>query len=76
MISKVLRTRLRQLPVEGGVKYKGLVHCFRTILKEEGIRAFYGGITAHMMRVVPNAAIMFCCYEVILHYGGVDNSKH
>ncbi|RHZ71065.1 hypothetical protein Glove_262g30 [Diversispora epigaea] len=72
---EVLRTRLRQLPEEGGVKYKGLIHCFKTILKEEGFWAFYGGITAHMMRVVPNAAIMFFCYEVILHYGGVNNSN-
>ncbi|CAG8541223.1 10786_t:CDS:2 [Diversispora eburnea] len=61
---EVLRTRLRQLPEEGGTKYKGLIHCFKTILKEEGFWAFYGGITAHMMRVVPNAAIMFFCYEI------------
>ncbi|CAG8780230.1 15998_t:CDS:1, partial [Racocetra persica] len=42
----------------------------------EGISAFYGGMTAHMMRVVPNAAIMFFCYESILHYGQVNNNNN
>jgi solute carrier family 25, member 33/36 len=27
----------------------------------------YGGMTAHMMRVVPNSAIMFFCYEFLTH---------
>ncbi|CAG8566853.1 9754_t:CDS:2 [Acaulospora morrowiae] len=71
---EVVRTRLRQLPSEGA-KYKGLVHCVKTIFKEEGFSAFYGGMTAHVMRVVPNAAIMFFCYELILQYGGVNNNS-
>lgn len=70
---EVIRTRMRQLPVDA--KYAGIIQCFKTILREEGISAFYGGMTAHMMRVVPNAAIMFFCYESILHYGDVYNNK-
>ncbi|KAF9094613.1 hypothetical protein BGX23_001867 [Mortierella sp. AD031] len=66
---EVLRTRMRQTPQGPNevVKYRGLRQTFGLILKEEGVGALYGGLTAHMMRVVPNAAIMFFCYEVILH---------
>ncbi|KAF8980081.1 hypothetical protein BGZ46_004640 [Entomortierella lignicola] len=68
---EVLRTRMRQTPQGNeAVKYTGLVQTFRLVLKEEGIAALYGGLTAHMLRVVPNAAIMFFCYEAILHRFG------
>ncbi|KAG9062989.1 hypothetical protein KI688_004589 [Linnemannia hyalina] len=65
---EVLRTRMRQTPGRGeDVRYTGLRQTFGLILKEEGAGALYGGLTAHMLRVVPNAAIMFFCYEAILH---------
>ncbi|CAO3665577.1 hypothetical protein G6F70_007471 [Rhizopus microsporus] len=67
---EVIRTRLRQ-PAENGVlKYTGLWQCLRLVAKEEGIAALYGGMTAHLLRVVPNAAIMFFCYEAIVHKFG------
>ena len=57
---EVVRTRLRQAPLQDGrLKYTGLVQCFSTIWKEEGIASLYGGLTPHMLRVVPSAAIMF-----------------
>ncbi|KAJ3205058.1 hypothetical protein HK099_000929 [Clydaea vesicula] len=66
---EVLRTRLRQSPdSSGNIKYKGLINSTKLILREEGIAAFYGGMTAHIMRVVPNAAILFFTYEVIVHW--------
>ncbi|KAK5674028.1 hypothetical protein LTS12_029646, partial [Elasticomyces elasticus] len=41
---EVVRTRLRQAPLEGGSpKYKGLLHCFRLVAKEEGLAGLYGG---------------------------------
>lgn len=77
---EVLRTRLRQVssqtqldPRSGKMitvdvsKYGGLVSCVKTILKEEGALAFYGGMSAHLIRTVPNTAIMFCCYEAIVY---------
>ncbi|PKK80059.1 mitochondrial carrier protein RIM2 [Rhizophagus irregularis] len=72
---EVIRTRMRQLPENGKVKYKGLIQCTKTIFREEGIAAMYGGMTAHLIRVVPNAIIMFFCYESILHYGGANKIK-
>lgn len=62
---EVVRTRLRQaptVPASGGkveMKYTGLAQCFRTIFKEEGMIGLYGGLTPHLLRVVPSAAIMF-----------------
>ena len=57
---EVVRTRLRQAPLQNGViKYTGLIQCFTTIWKEEGMASLYGGLTPHLLRVVPSAAIMF-----------------
>lgn len=57
---EVVRTRLRQAPLhDGRLKYTGLSQCFGSIWKEEGMIAFYGGLTPHLLRVVPSAAIMF-----------------
>ncbi|KAJ2678507.1 Pyrimidine nucleotide transporter, mitochondrial [Coemansia spiralis] len=68
---EVLRTRLRQPPDEKGmVKYRGLINTTKIIYKEEGVRGFYGGLTPHLLRTVPNAAIMFLSYELVLYYFG------
>lgn len=57
---EVVRTRLRQPPLENGRrKYTGLIQCFKAISKEEGVASFYGGLTPHLLRTVPSAAIMF-----------------
>ncbi|CAG8473606.1 8586_t:CDS:2 [Paraglomus occultum] len=67
---EVIRTRLRQPPEPNGkLKYTSIIQCVRTVAHEEGLTALYGGLSAHLMRVVPNAAIMFFCYEFILYYG-------
>ena len=60
---EVLRTRLR----ENNEKYRGLLQTAVRIAREEGLAAYYGGMTAHLMRVVPNSAIMFFCYEFLVH---------
>ncbi|PHH85710.1 hypothetical protein CDD83_42 [Cordyceps sp. RAO-2017] len=68
---EVARTRLRQAPVENGRhKYTGLVQCFQLVWKEEGMMGLYGGLTPHLMRTVPSAAIMFGMYEGILRFWG------
>ncbi|KAI9894898.1 MAG: hypothetical protein M1814_000118 [Vezdaea aestivalis] len=70
---EVVRTRLRQAPLQNGkLKYTGLVQCFKLTWKEEGMLGLYGGLTPHIMRVVPSAAIMFGMYEVILGALGTE----
>ena len=73
---EVVRTRLRQAPVDatGRVKYKGLWNCFVTVFREEGMGSLYGGLVPHMMRVVPSAAIMFGVYEGVLKGLGESSS--
>ena len=67
--SQVLRTRLRQPLVDGKVKYTGLWQTLRLVMAEEGAKSLYGGLSAHLMRVVPNAAVMYAIYEGILRWG-------
>ncbi|OAX36312.1 mitochondrial carrier protein RIM2 [Rhizopogon vinicolor AM-OR11-026] len=70
---EVLRTRLRQPSVNGVVKYTGLWQTLRTVIAEEGARSLYGGLSAHLMRVVPNAAVMYSIYEGFLRWGKQSN---
>lgn len=63
---QVLRTRLRQPLVNGTLKYTGLLQTFRLVLAEEGAHSLYGGLSAHLMRVIPNAAVMYSIYEAVL----------
>ena len=73
---EVVRTRLRQAPVDaaGNVKYRGLLNCFVTVFREEGMASLYGGLVPHMLRVVPSAAIMFSVYEGVVKSLGESSS--
>lgn len=66
---EVLRTRMRECLSNdlSKKKYTTIRHTVQCIVREEGIAALYGGMTAHLMRVVPNSAIMFFCYEFLVH---------
>ena len=44
---------------------KGFMQTLRVIAKEEGTRGLYGGMSIHLLRSVPNAAIMFVSFEVV-----------
>ena len=47
--------------------YRGIIHCTKTIIREEGLRGLYCGLGAHLVRVVPNSAIMFLVYEAVVN---------
>ncbi|KAI0024196.1 folate transporter/carrier [Xylariomycetidae sp. FL0641] len=47
-------------------KYKGVLMTFRTILREEGWRAFYAGMGVNMMRAVPAATVTMMTYEFMM----------
>ncbi|KAG5973634.1 hypothetical protein E4U55_000342 [Claviceps digitariae] len=49
-------------------KYKGIVMTFRTILREEGWRAFYAGLGTNMMRAVPAATVTMLTYEYVMRF--------
>lgn len=50
----------------GAVKYRGILATFRTILREEGWRAFYAGMGVNMMRAVPAATVTMMTYEYVM----------
>ena len=49
------------------------------IAKEEGRAGLYSGMGVHMLKVVPNSALMFLTYELVNHWLGgftvVDKSN-
>jgi solute carrier family 25, member 33/36 len=63
---EVVRTRLRQVD---GQKYTGILQTLRIVIKEEGWMGLYGGMAAHLLRTVPNAAIMFAIVEAMTDTG-------
>jgi solute carrier family 25 protein 33/36 len=64
---EVVRTRLReQTPIPGALpKYRGVLQSIKTIAREEGVRGLYSGMGMHLLRVVPNTAIMFLTFELV-----------
>ena len=54
-------------------KYKGVIRTFRTILHEEGWRAFYAGMGTNMMRAVPAATVTLLTYEFVMRE--LNNAK-
>lgn len=40
----------------------------KLVIKEEGAASMYGGLSAHLMRVVPNAIVMYSIYEGVLRW--------
>ena len=62
---EVVRTRMREQAINGVFKYKGFFSSLSTIAREEGVRGLYSGMSIHLARSVPNAALMFLSYELI-----------
>eukprot|EP01134_Creolimax_fragrantissima_P004927 CFRG4927T1 len=63
----VVKTRLQKQKIVEGQKpkYDGVTGAVSTMMKEEGIRAFYKGLSPRLMRIVPGQAITFMTYEAI-----------
>lgn len=61
----VVKTRLQ---VQGSssfaaTKYRGLFHALQSMLREEGFRSYYRGLSASLWAFVPNWAIYWYTYE-------------
>jgi solute carrier family 25 protein 43 len=46
-------------------KYKGIIDCFRVVYREEGILAFYKGMSTSIIGVIPFAGGTFMAYEFL-----------
>lgn len=62
---EVARTRLREQAKSGVFKYTGMWQTLQLMAKEEGTRSLYSGMGIHLLKVVPNSATMFLCYEIV-----------
>ena len=68
-LTEVVRTRLRQQVARDQRKYHSFVQTLVTVWREEGLRrGLYGGMSAHLIRVVPNTAIVFLTYEAVVNF--------
>lgn len=56
-------------------KYHGLAQSFKLVLREEGVKALYGGMSPHLLRVIPNAVCMFYVYEQVLSWSSNFEQK-
>jgi solute carrier family 25 protein 33/36 len=59
---EVVRTRMREAASQ---RYRSMFQSIALIAKEEGRRGLYSGLGPHLMRVVPNTAIMFMSFELL-----------
>jgi solute carrier family 25 protein 33/36 len=62
---EVARTRLREQAQSGIFKYHGMWQTLGLMVKEEGSKSLYSGMGVHLMKVVPNSALMFLTYEIV-----------
>ncbi|EEQ35949.1 putative mitochondrial aspartate-glutamate transporter [Clavispora lusitaniae] len=61
----VIKTRLQVEAKTGEVKYRGIVHAFSVILKEEGFSAFFKGSLARVFRSSPQFGFTLASYEFL-----------
>lgn len=74
----VIKTRLQVEARKGDTAYTGLRHATRTILKEEGFKAFFKGGPARIMRSSPQFGFTLAAYEVlqsVLPYPGTKQTE-
>ncbi|KAJ1852233.1 hypothetical protein LPJ73_002865, partial [Coemansia sp. RSA 2703] len=62
---EVIRTRLQNQAARP-YKYRGIVHAVRLIYREEGMRAFYRGLTTNLIRTVPASMLTLLTYELLV----------
>ncbi|BBN01669.1 solute carrier family 25 (mitochondrial phosphate transporter), member 23/24/25/41 [Marchantia polymorpha subsp. ruderalis] len=61
----MVRGRLTVQTADSPYRYKGMVHAFKTIIKEEGPRAVYKGWLPSVIGVVPYVGLNFAVYETL-----------
>lgn len=64
----VIKTRLQVEVRQGQTHYKGLTDCARTVLREEGFKAFFKGGPARILRSSPQFGCTLAAYEVLKRF--------
>lgn len=63
---EVVRTRLREETSK--TQYRGFLQTLMQVFKEEGYAGWYSGIRVHLLRQVPNSAIVLCVVESTIFF--------
>lgn len=64
-IHSVLRRRFQVNTMSGlGYRYKSFGDAIRVIIKGEGVRGLYKGLTANLLKVAPSIGASFLSYEI------------
>lgn len=61
----VIKTRLQSESKAGQTAYRGLIHCAKTVYKEEGFKAFFKGGPARILRSSPQFGCTLAAYEFL-----------
>ncbi|KAI8324459.1 mitochondrial carrier [Martensiomyces pterosporus] len=62
---EVIRTRLQNQST-APYKYRGILHAVRLIYAEEGLSAFYRGLSTNLIRTVPASMMTLLTYELLI----------
>ncbi|KAJ2901080.1 hypothetical protein IWW38_000045 [Coemansia aciculifera] len=62
---EVIRTRLQNQSTMP-YKYRGILHAVSLIYAEEGVRAFYRGLSTNLIRTVPASMMTLLTYELLI----------
>jgi len=72
-LSKLIATvltyplQVAQTEMRAGNKYKGTLHCLKTIYEKEGLQGWFKGFSAKIVQTVLTSAAMFLMYEKLSH---------
>lgn len=61
----VIKSRL-QVDGQGQQRYRGLLHCVVTSVREEGPRVLFKGLALNCCRAFPVNMVVFVAYEAVL----------
>ncbi|XP_017075560.2 mitochondrial basic amino acids transporter [Drosophila eugracilis] len=64
---ELAKTRLQlSTQIDSGIKFTGPIHCLKYILKTEGIKGAFKGLTATILRDIPGFASYFVSFEFLM----------
>ncbi|KAF6035558.1 hypothetical protein EB796_006141 [Bugula neritina] len=69
---EVARTRMR----EEGDKYRRFWQTLSRVVVESGWRGLYGGLSAQLLRAVPNTALILLTYELTVYTLTPHSNRH
>jgi len=66
--SDTIRRMLQIQSANGMQKYNGFMNCIAETIKTQGIFRLYRGLSVKLVRVMPDAAILFLAYETVKNH--------